>query len=109
MKINGGFIKKKKKKILKAFGLKKKFLKWVFLVKINKSAAESFLEKMQNEGRREFLGKKSPGIQDFIFCAKKPGNKYKIQEIWGFCVENRGFAYHRREGGATRSHPVPSL
>lgn len=64
---------------------------------------------MQNEGRREFLGKKSPGIQDFIFCAKKPGNKYKIQEIWGFCVENRGFAYHRREGGATRSHPVPSL
>lgn len=98
--------KKKRKNILKAFELKKKKEGGVKTINLQLRGCWRKC-RMREEGN--FWAKTSSGIQDFIFCAKKPGNKYKIQEICRFCVESRGFAYHRQEGVATRSHLVPSL
>lgn len=60
--------------IIKGFGLKKYF-KMGFLVKHNKSVDERLLEKCKMREEGNFQAKTSPGVQDFIFCAKKSGNK----------------------------------
>lgn len=87
----------------------KKYSIWVFWLKIINLQLRGCWKKCKMREEGNFQAKTRPGIQDFILCVKKPGNKYKIQEMWGFCMENRDFIYHRREGGATISHLVLPL